>query len=85
MYMKITKISNSDNIDKGILLKTKKHFLATTLEEVAGCLKYEGKAITIEEMEEAISQGIKGKEVLIISYKFDGKGLPEPDLCLMIK
>jgi len=29
------------------------------LDEVAGCLKYQGKAKTIEEMEQAIGQGIE--------------------------
>ncbi|WP_371416906.1 hypothetical protein [Dolichospermum sp. UHCC 0259] len=43
----------------GILLKPKKPFKETTLEQVAGCLKYEEKAKTIEEMDEAIEQGIK--------------------------
>jgi hypothetical protein len=34
----------------GILLKPKKPFQETTLDQVAGCLKYEGKAKTIEEI-----------------------------------
>jgi hypothetical protein len=47
------------NMGDGILLKPKKPFKETTLEQVAGCLKYEGKAKTIEEMNEAIEQEIK--------------------------
>jgi len=47
------------NMGDGILLKPKKPFQETTLDQVAGCLKYEGKAKTIEEMDEAIEQGIK--------------------------
>ena len=47
------------NMGDGILLKPKKPFKETTLDQVAGCLKYEGKAKTIEEMDEAIEQGIK--------------------------
>ena len=47
------------NMGDGILLKPKKTFPETTLDEVAGCLKYEGKAKTIEEMNEAIGKGIE--------------------------
>lgn len=47
------------NIGDGILLKPKNPFKETTLEQVAGCLKYEEKAKTIEEMDEAIAQGIR--------------------------
>lgn len=43
----------------GILLKPKKSFSPTTLDEVAGCLKYQGKTKTIQEMEDAIAQGIQ--------------------------
>jgi AbrB family looped-hinge helix DNA binding protein len=38
------------NMGDGILLKPKKPFQETTLDQVAGCLKYEGKAKTIEEI-----------------------------------
>jgi AbrB family looped-hinge helix DNA binding protein len=38
------------NVGDGILLKPKKPFKETTLDQVAGCLKYEGKAKTIEEI-----------------------------------
>jgi len=44
-------------IGDGILLKPKKPFTATTLNDVAGCLKYQGIPKTIEDMEIAISQG----------------------------
>jgi AbrB family looped-hinge helix DNA binding protein len=47
------------NWGDGILLKPKKIFPETTLDEVAGCLKYQGKAKTIEEMDQAIAQGIE--------------------------
>lgn len=47
------------NMTDGILLKPKKVFSETTLDEVAGCLTYEKKAKSIEEMNQAISQGIK--------------------------
>ena len=42
----------------GILLKPKQPFPETNLEDVAGCLEYEGKAKTLEEMDDAICQGI---------------------------
>jgi AbrB family looped-hinge helix DNA binding protein len=47
------------NFGDGILLKPKKVFPETKLADVAGCLKYQGKAKTIEEMDQAIAQGIE--------------------------
>lgn len=47
------------NFGDGILLKPKKVFPETKLADVAGCLKYEGKAKTIEEMDKAIAEGIE--------------------------
>lgn len=47
------------NFGDGILLKPKKIFPETKLADVAGCLKYQGKAKTIEEMDQAIAQGIE--------------------------
>lgn len=47
------------NMGDGILLKPKKTFPETKLDDVAGCLKYKGKAKTIEEMNQAIAQGIE--------------------------
>lgn len=44
---------------EGIMIKPKKPFPQTTLSEVAGCLKYEGPPKTIEDMNDAIGQGIK--------------------------
>ncbi|MGZ8216521.1 AbrB/MazE/SpoVT family DNA-binding domain-containing protein [Methylomagnum sp.] len=41
----------------GILLKPKTPFPETTLEEVAGCLRYTGKAKMIEGMDEAVKCG----------------------------
>lgn len=53
----------------GILLKPKKLFQETTLEDVAGCLRYRGKLKSLEEIENAIRQGVAeqwqcGAEVL---------------------
>ncbi|MFM2064982.1 MAG: hypothetical protein RLZZ507_4653 [Cyanobacteriota bacterium] len=47
------------NVGDGILLKPKKTFPETKLDDVAGCLNYQGEAKTIEEMEQAIAQGIE--------------------------
>lgn len=43
---------------EGILLKPKKPFETTDLEEVAGCLAYAGPPKTLEEMEAAIQHGV---------------------------
>ncbi|MGL5064812.1 MAG: AbrB/MazE/SpoVT family DNA-binding domain-containing protein [Microcoleus sp.] len=43
----------------GILLKPKKPFRETTLANVAGCLKYRGKPKSIDELEDAIRQGVE--------------------------
>ncbi len=45
----------------GILLKPTYSFKKTTITDVAGCLKYAGKPKSIEEMNEAIKQGIMDK------------------------
>ena len=42
----------------GVLLKPKRPFTPTTLEDVAGCLAYTGTPKTIEEMDTAVSQAI---------------------------
>ncbi len=42
----------------GILLKPAKPFPETTIADVAGCLKYEGRPITLEDMERAIETGV---------------------------
>ncbi len=47
------------NVGDGILLKPKKLFPETNLDEAAGCLNYQQKAKTLEEMEQAIAQGIE--------------------------
>jgi AbrB family looped-hinge helix DNA binding protein len=45
------------DLEDGILLKAAQPFPETTLEQVAACLPYHGKAKTLAEMEEAIRQG----------------------------
>lgn len=46
------------DVGDGILLKPKKPFQETTLAEVAGSLKYRGKPKSLDEMEDAIHQGV---------------------------
>lgn len=41
----------------GILLKSSRSFKNTELEQVAGVLRYSGKPVSIDEMEEAIKKG----------------------------
>ncbi len=43
--------------EDGLLLKERQPFKKTDLKSVAGCLRYSGKAKTLEEMEAAIAQG----------------------------
>jgi len=43
---------------QGILLKAKTASSKTKLDDVAGCLAYQGEAKTIEEMNEAIQEGV---------------------------
>ncbi len=45
----------------GILLKPKKPFQETNLKYVAGCLQYNCKAKTLEEMDDALSQSLLKK------------------------
>lgn len=47
------------NIGDGILLKPKKPFVETTLDDVAGCLKYQGVPKSLGDMNEAICQGVE--------------------------
>ena len=46
------------DVGDGILLKPKKPFQETTLEQVAGCLKYWGTPKSLDELEDAIFQGV---------------------------
>lgn len=48
-----------EEADNGILLKPKASFPPTTLDEVAGCLKYDGPSKSVEEMNDAISAKIR--------------------------
>ncbi|MEH1789221.1 AbrB/MazE/SpoVT family DNA-binding domain-containing protein [Nostoc sp.] len=43
----------------GILLKPKKLLPETKLDDVAGCLKYQGKPKSLEDMDNTIRQGVE--------------------------
>lgn len=43
--------------EDGIVLKPKKPFEETSLDEVAGCLEFQGRTKTLEEFEEGIRKG----------------------------
>lgn len=42
----------------GILLKTKTPFAVTDINETASCLKYDGPAKSIDDMDQAIKKGV---------------------------
>ena len=46
-----------EDTGEGILLRPKSPFPRTTVEEVAGCLKYSGPPKSLEQMEDAIKEG----------------------------
>ena len=46
------------DVGDGILLKPKKPFPETTLAQVAGCLKYQGNPKSLDELDDAIRQGV---------------------------
>ncbi|MCC5618369.1 hypothetical protein LC605_25450 [Nostoc sp. CHAB 5836] len=41
------------------LVKSRKFFSVTKLDDVAGCFKYQGKPKTVEEMDNAIRQSVE--------------------------
>ncbi len=45
--------------EDGVLLKVKKPFMPSQLDEVAGVLQYEGRPKTLEDMEQAIEKGVE--------------------------
>ncbi len=49
------------DVGDGILLKPKTPFEETAIEDVASCLRFKGKARTLDDMEAAISKGIRDK------------------------
>ena len=49
------------DVGDGILLKPKIPFAESSLDDVAGCLKFVGKAKTLDEMEAGIAEGVRNK------------------------
>jgi len=47
-----------ESTPQGILLKPKKKLPTTSIDDIAGCLAYQGPAKSIEKMDEAIQQSI---------------------------
>ena len=45
--------------DNGILLRPVKPFPRTTIDQVAGCLKWKGKPATLKEMDDAIAREVR--------------------------
>ena len=45
----------------GILLRKKTPFSSTSIEEVAGCLSYQGKAKSLADMQSAIKRGVEAR------------------------
>jgi AbrB family looped-hinge helix DNA binding protein len=47
--------------DRGelVVLRRAKPFAPTTIEQVYGCLKYDGPPATIEEMDAAVAEGVR--------------------------
>ena len=45
----------------GILLRKKIPFSRTSIEEVAGCLNYQGEAKTLTDMQSAIKRGVEAR------------------------
>ncbi len=48
-----------EETEDGILLRPSGRFPATTLDEVAGCLKHKGKAKTLTDMDSAVSREVR--------------------------
>jgi AbrB family looped-hinge helix DNA binding protein len=47
------------DVGDGVLLKPKVPFTETSVDEVGGCLPYSGERKSLEEMEEAIRNGVR--------------------------
>ncbi len=45
----------------GILIKSKSPFTETQLTDVAGCLPYQGKSKSLDDMDQAIRKGVSGR------------------------
>lgn len=49
------------DVGDGVLLKPKSPFVEKEIDEVASCLKYSGKAKTLDDMAAAIAKGVKNR------------------------
>lgn len=49
------------DVGDGVLLKPKSPFAEKNIDEVASCLKYSGKAKSLEDMAAAIAKGVKSR------------------------
>lgn len=49
------------DVGDGVLLKPKSPFAEKEIDEVASCLKYSGKAKTLDDMAAAIAKGVKSR------------------------
>jgi len=49
------------NSGDGVLLKPKVPFEETKIEDVGSCLRYTGETKSLDDMEQAIEQGVKGR------------------------
>ena len=47
-----------EEVEEGVLLRPVRPVPVSRVEEVSGCLRYRGKAKTVEQMERAIAKGI---------------------------
>ncbi|NET38913.1 MAG: AbrB/MazE/SpoVT family DNA-binding domain-containing protein [Cyanothece sp. SIO1E1] len=47
------------DVGDGILLKPEKPLAETTLQDVAGCLRYQGSPKSLEEMEDTVRRGLQ--------------------------
>lgn len=48
-------------VKDGVVLRPRRPFRPTTVEEVYGCLKYHGRPKTLQEMDEAITKEVKAR------------------------
>ena len=46
------------DVEDGVLLKPKAPFPPSNIEDVAACLEFKGKTVSLDEMDRAIAQGV---------------------------
>ena len=51
-----------EDLEDGLLLRPKRIFAVTRLEDVAGCLPYSGPVISLSDMDAAIEKAVREKE-----------------------